>query len=89
MLVVDGGLPLGFYLDRADYAEVQLAEQTLDAIRVARARGRPKQRPKKVVADRGYDSSSFRRALRWRGLQVCIPPKRRLAPGSRNEADRS
>src|SRR5262249_13232278 len=48
-------------------------------IRVARPRGRPKQRPEKLVADRGYDSSAFRRALRRRGIRMCIPPKRRPA----------
>ncbi len=78
MLVIDGnGLPLGFHLDRATTAEVELAEQTLDTISVSRPRGRPKQRPEKLVADRGYDSSAFRRALRGRGIQMCIPPKRR------------
>ncbi len=78
MLVVDGnGLPLGFHLASANHAEVKLAEQTLDTIRVARPRGRPKQRPKKLVADRGYDRSGFRRALRGRGIQMRIPPKRR------------
>lgn len=78
MIVVDGnGLPLGFHLDGANRAEVRLAEQTLDTIRVARLRGRPKQRPKKLVADRGYDCRAFRRALRGRGIQMCIPPKRR------------
>lgn len=78
MLVIDGtGLPLGFHLDRATTAEVTLAEQTLDTVRVPRPRGRPKQRPEKLVADRGYDSSAFRRALRGRGIRMCIPPKRR------------
>jgi transposase len=78
MLVVDGtGLPLGFHLDGANRAEVRLAEQTVDTIRVARPRGRPKQRPQKLVADRGYDSSAFRRALRGRGIRMYIPPKRR------------
>jgi len=78
MLVVDGnGLPLGFHLDGANRAEVRLAEQTLDTIRVARPRGRPKQRPEKLVADRGYDSRGFRQALRRRGILMCIPPKRR------------
>ena len=80
MLVVDGnGLPLGFHLDGASRAEVRLAEQTLDTIRVTRPRGRPKQRPNKLVADRGYDSSAFRRVLRGRGIRMCIPPKRRPA----------
>lgn len=80
MLVVDGnGLPLGFHLDSANRAEVRLAEQTLDTIRVARPHGRPKQRPEKLVADRGYDSRAFRRALRRRGIRMCIPSKRRPA----------
>jgi transposase len=80
MLVVDGnGLPLGFHLDSANRAEVRLAEQTLDTIRVARPCGRPKQRPEKLVADRGYDSRVFRRMLRGRGIRMCIPPKRRPA----------
>jgi transposase len=80
MLVIDGnGLPLSFHLDSATTAEVKLAERTLDAICVPRPRGRPKQRPTKLVADRGYDSSDFRRALRQRGMQMCIPAKRRPA----------
>jgi transposase len=80
MLVVDGtGLPLGFHLDGANRAEVRLAEQTLDTIRVARQRGRPKQRPQMLVADRGYDSSAFRRALRGRSIRMCILPKRHPA----------
>src|SRR5215469_2007565 len=78
MLVVEGnGLPLGFHLDSANRAEVRLAQQTLDTIKVARPHGRPKQRPEKLVADRGYDSRAFRHALRRRGIQMCIPPKRR------------
>src|SRR5262245_6046481 len=80
MLVVDGhGLPLGFHLASASQAEVRLAEQTLASIRVARPHGRPKQRPAKLVADRGYDSAAFRHALRRRGMTTCIPPKRRPA----------
>src|SRR6516225_5792212 len=69
MLVVDGnGLPLGFHLDSANRAEVRLAQQTLDTIKVTRPHGRPKQRPEKLVADRGYDSHAFRQALRRRGI---------------------
>ena len=80
MLVIDGnGLPLGFHLDSATTAEVKLAERTLDTICVPRPRGRPKQRPTKLVADRGYDSSDFRRVLRQRAIQMCIPPRRRPA----------
>ncbi len=77
MLVVDSnGLPLVFHLASANTAEVRLAERTLDTVHVPRTRGRPKQRPEKVVADRGYDSRMFRHALRSRGIRMCIPPKR-------------
>jgi transposase len=80
LLVVDGnGLPLGFHLDSATMNEVTLAEQTLDTIAVPRLRGRPRQRPEKLVADRGYDSRNFRHALRRRRMQMCIPPRHRPA----------
>ena len=78
MVVVDGnGLPLGFHLESANKAEVTLAERTLDTVGVPRPRGRPKCRPQKLVADRAYDSSGFRAALRRRGIRMCIPPRRR------------
>jgi transposase len=80
MLAIDGnGLPLGFHLESAQTAEVRLAEQTLDTISVPCRRGRPRRRPEKLVADRAYDSSAFRQALRRRGIGMCIPPKRRPA----------
>jgi transposase len=75
--LLPGLVMLGFYLDSASRAEVRLAQQTLDTIKVTRPHGRPKQRPKKLVADRGYDSGRFRQALRRRGIGMCIPPKRR------------
>lgn len=76
--VVDGnGLLLGFHLDGADCAEVRLAQQTLDTIRVTCARGRPKRRPAKLVTDRGYDSRDSRHLLRRHGIRMCIPTKRR------------
>jgi transposase len=80
MLIIDGnGLPLGFHLDSANTAEVRLAEATLDTISVPRPRGRPRRRPDRLVADRAYDSSALRAALRIRGIGMCIPPKRRPA----------
>jgi Transposase DDE domain len=67
MVVIDGnGLPLGFHLESANTAEVTLAEQTRDTIGVAQPRGRPKRRSEKLVADRAYDSSACRAALRRR-----------------------
>lgn len=79
--VADGqGIPLGFHLESAQVAEVTLAEPTLDTVRVpnpAGQPGRPRTCPCQLVADRGYNSGPFRRALRRRGIRACIPPKRR------------
>lgn len=36
-------------------------------------RGRPKLRPKWVVADKGYNSGKIRGYLRWRGIGIIIP----------------
>lgn len=86
MLVTDGqGLPLGLHLASAQQAEVRLAEATLATVRVPRQHGRPKTRPRQLVADRGYDSRALRQALRRRGIRPCIParcyPGRKKRPG--------
>src|SRR3712207_8184879 len=71
MLVVDGnGLPLGFCLASANRHEVKLAVPALETVRVPRrAGGRPRQRPKELVADKAYDSKSFRDWLRSRKVR--------------------
>ena len=81
MMVIDGaGIPLGTLVESAQRAEVQLAEPVLDRIRVPRTRGRPKKRPRVLVADKGYDSESLRRRLRTRGIRPCIPRRRNARP---------
>jgi len=59
MVLVDGqGIPLGAQLASASPAEVTLAESTIDAVRVSHwGRGRPRRKPKRVIADRAYDSN--------------------------------
>jgi len=80
MLVTDGnGLPLGFYLESASPAEITLADATLGTVRVTSRNGQTKTRPQRLVADRGYASSDFRRSLQKRGIKVCIPAKKRPA----------
>ena len=39
-------------------------------------RGRPRQCPKRVVADKGYSNRQIRRYLRRRGIRYTIPRKR-------------
>ncbi|HRF48636.1 MAG TPA: IS5 family transposase [Anaerolineales bacterium] len=78
MVVVDGaGTPLGVHLDSASPAEVKLLETTLDTIAVTRAHraGRPRRRPDRLVADRGYDSNPLRAALVQRGIEPIIPAR--------------
>jgi transposase len=76
MVVVDGrGIPLGDHLCSASPSEVRLAEATLAAIRVGRRHraGRPRQKPLRVIADKGYDSDALRRRLRRRGILLIAP----------------
>ena len=63
-------------------------EPVLDAIRVPRRRGRPRKRPGRLVADKGYSYRKCRRALRRRGIRHVIPERRdqraqRAAAGAR------
>jgi transposase len=76
MVVVDGtGLPLGMRFYSASPSEVRLAEETLQTIRVARRHqaGRPRQKPQRVIADKGYDSDGLRERLRRRGIALIEP----------------
>lgn len=74
MVVVDGnGLPLGLHVTSAQPHESTLAEPTLQTIAVPQPRGRPKTRPKEVVADKADDSAAFRQKLRRRGIKPTIP----------------
>jgi transposase len=74
MVVADGhGLPIGLYVASAQPHESQLADATLATIRVPQKHGRPRTRPKELVADRAYDSRDFRRRLRRRGIKPTIP----------------
>jgi transposase len=72
------GPPLGASVDAASPAEVTLLEQTLDTVAVGRPRkpGRPRKRPKRLIADRGYDSNPLRARLARRGIEPIIPARR-------------
>ena len=39
-------------------------------------RGRPRQRPKRVIADRAYDSDVLRERLHQRGIELLVPHRR-------------
>jgi transposase len=74
MVLADGqGLPLGVRLESASPAEVKLAEATLAEVRVPRPKGRPRQKPERVIADAGYDSDPLRERLHQRGIELLAP----------------
>lgn len=64
------GLPLAIKLAPGNVADVNLAAATIQRIKVGN-----KTRPKVVLADKGYDSSKFRKELRMRGIKANIPER--------------
>lgn len=64
------GLPLSIQLASGNVHDLPLALPTLETIRVGR-----KTRPDLVLADKGYDSCSFRKALRQKGIKANIPER--------------
>jgi transposase len=74
MVLVDGeGIPLGVRLESASPNEVTLAEATLAQVRVPRSKGRPRQKPERVIADRAYDSDPLRERPRKRRIDLIVP----------------
>jgi transposase len=71
-LVDRQGVPLAIQLTAANVHDSKLLEPLLDAVRPIRRPigepGRPRQRPAKLHADKGYDFPEKRRALRKRGI---------------------
>lgn len=78
MVVVDGkGVPLGISVTSASPAEVRLVAQTLKTIAVPRpGRGRPRQNPPRLIADRAYDSDPLRDELARRGIDLISPHRK-------------
>jgi transposase len=77
MVVASGtGIPIGALVENANIFESKLTEQVVDTIRVPRAaRGRPRTHPKRLIADRAYDSAALREKLRRRGIDFITPDR--------------
>ena len=68
---------MGGTLASASPAEVTLVHETLATIRVPRnGPGRPKSRPKRLIADKGYDSDPLRKQLKKRGIELICPHRK-------------
>jgi transposase len=68
-LVDANGVPLALLLSPANVHDSRLLEPLLDAVPAIRqCAGRPRKRPGKLHADKGYDHDRCRRACRERGI---------------------
>jgi transposase len=69
VLVDASGIPLALLLGAANVHDSRLLEPLLDAVPpVHQCAGRPRKRPGKLHADKGYDYPRCRRACRRRGI---------------------
>ncbi|MFE3527146.1 IS5 family transposase [Streptomyces sp. NPDC059161] len=76
------GTPLAVTLTGGNRHDVTQLLPLLDAIPPIRGlRGRPRRRPRRLFADRGYDFDKYRRLLRQRGIKPMIA-RRGVAHGS-------
>ncbi|GAB3189591.1 hypothetical protein GCM10027061_11190 [Nesterenkonia suensis] len=88
-LVADGrGRPLGMMITGGNINDTTMMTAVLEEIRVPRAgKGRPRTRPDRVLADKGYPSKANRAWLRVHGISATIPERddqishRRRKPG--------
>jgi len=73
MVLVEGeGVPLGVRLKSASPNKVTLAEPTLIQVLAPRPKGRPRQKPERVIADCAYDSDPLRERFRKRGIELIV-----------------
>jgi transposase len=74
MVVERHGTPLAVLVCSAKPSEHRVAEPALAKISVPRpGRGRPRSRPRCIVADKGYDNDPMRRRLKQRGMELIAP----------------
>lgn len=84
-LATDGhGLPLAFAITTARVHDLKPALAVVDGIRVPQPQGRPRTRPQRLVADKGYDARAFRHALRKRNIQPIIPHRVYVQPKAKH-----
>lgn len=73
-LVDKNGIPLSVEITKAGGSDHLFALPVVDQIKIVNGRrGRPRTRPVKLVADRGYAARGFRNELRKRSIRHQIP----------------
>jgi transposase len=75
MVLADGtGTPLGIHVEKASPAEVKWLEPTLAKGRIGGSRAK-RRKPKRLMADRGYDSNKVSALLVKRDIEPIIPAR--------------
>ena len=70
------GVPLAVRHTAANVHDSTMLEVMVDAVEpIRRPQGRPRKRPEKLHADKGYDAKKCRQALRRRGIKSRIARK--------------
>ena|SRR5438034_5412262 len=70
LLVDGGGIPLAWTLTGGNRSDVTQLLELLDRVPPVRGRiGRPRRRPRTLIADRGYDHDKYRRLVWKRGVR--------------------
>ena len=66
---------MAFVLTPGQAADTSMLAVTLEQIRVAGTSGRPRTRPERLLADKGYPPKANRAWLRQRGIAATIPER--------------
>ena len=73
IFLVAGGVPLALTLTGAQVHDAKVFERLVEGVEPVKGRtGRPRKRPEKLHADKGYDFPRCRQALRKRGIKARI-----------------
>lgn len=76
-MCVDGKMrPLSAVITAGQRNDGTQLEPVLDAIAVARERGRPRKRPTRLRVDRAYGARTYRKAMRRRGIRMICPERK-------------
>jgi transposase len=76
-LVCDGkGNPLGAVISAGQRNDSVYFQKALESASIPQKRGRPRTKPKAVIADKGYDFRTVRTYLRKRNIEAVIPLKK-------------
>lgn len=76
-VVCDGqGNPLGAVISGGHRNDSAFFVQALRSVSIRQKQGRPRTKPQRVVADKGYDFSPVREYLRKRNIEAVIPQRK-------------